>query len=53
MYVILGFCSLRLWDDYSIPMDYVLIQYPKPFRKVNVDSTVFLASLLITRFRSA
>lgn len=52
MYVTLGFCCLRLWDDYSIPMEYVLIRYSKPLRKVNVDSAAFLASLLITRCRS-
>lgn len=52
MCAILGFCGLRLWDDYSIPMEYVLIRYQKPFRKVNVDSAVFLISLRITRFRS-
>lgn len=39
--VALGFCRFRLWDDYSIPMN-VLILYEKPHWEAVIDSAVFL-----------
>ena len=39
--VMLGFCSFWHWDNYSIPISDVLIQYLNPCWKVNVGSAVF------------